>query len=262
MKKIAFFGGSIPSGGGFKDSNGTLQPNNYESPYIYPNLIKKSGYDIVNCALTGSGNLEIFRNACNFIANNTVDIIFVEWNDFYRFRFYPVYDFVLDVNPMGVQLNEQIESCLPLSKKDYTILHKSLMLLYSDYKSVIDLLDYARVLEDYCANKKIQLAMVNGSTPWTKQSFIDPDTIDDIGRTLDSFTKELLDFENKSDQEILQRLGKIYKKYTSLNLSNWVEMFESYISTKVDVADDGLHPGPESHKIYATDILNHLGRTQ
>ena len=81
MKTIAFFGGSIPAGVGFEQG--------HDSPLIYPNIFKEHGVEVKNFGLKGASNYEIFFSCLNFIATNEVDTVVVEWNDFYRYRFYP-----------------------------------------------------------------------------------------------------------------------------------------------------------------------------
>ena len=39
-------------------------------------------------------------------------------------------------------------------------------------------------------------------------------------------------------------------------------MFDSFQSNVIDFGNDNQHPGPESHKLYANQIINYLKEQQ
>ena len=80
MKTIGFVGGSVPAGVGY--------PEGKESASIYPNQVGSLGYNIVNLGRGGANNSEIFLSANRLILESKCNIVVVEWNSFYRFRFY------------------------------------------------------------------------------------------------------------------------------------------------------------------------------
>lgn len=247
---IAFFGGSVPAGIGFSEEK--------RSKFIYPNLIANHEFEVVNCSEPGSSNYEIFLSCCNFLANNYSDIIVVEWNTFHRWWFYPKFDFKLFISAAEVPtIDEKLRNELGLSDSDLRRFQKYLITLSSDYKSIIDLLDYCYVLQDYAKTKNIKIMMLNGNTPWTENIFQNPKNIKDIFLESDDFTKNVLDFENLNDNEILQWWSKIYQKYEKINLNNWMCFSENLSNFQIDSLPDG-HPGPLSHEIYAEKLLYHI----
>lgn len=252
MNTIAFFGGSIPAGIGYSDEK--------KSKLIYPNLIANKGYTTFNFSKQGAGNYEIFLSCCNFLANNYSDIVVIEWNTFHRFWFYPKFDFELFIGASGFTLDEKLKSNLGLSVSELKKFQKYLLMLNGEYKSIITLLDYCFILQDYARLKNIQLVMINGNTPWTDKVFQNPEKIKDIFLETDDFTKNLLASENLNDEEVFYWWSKIYQKYKKLNLDNWVCFFENLLTYQIDSAPLDEHPGPMSHKIYAEKILNQIER--
>ena len=252
MNTIAFFGGSIPAGGGYADEKA--------SEFIYPNLIANKGYTIFNCSKPGSGNHEIFLSCCNFLANDHADILIIEWNTFHRFWFYPKFNFELFISASGFSVNEKLKSILGLSVSELKKIQKYLLTLNGEYKSLINLLDYCFILQDYAKLKNIQIIMINGNTPWTDKVFQNPENIKNIFLETDDFTKNLLDSENLDDEEVIHWWIAIYQKYKKINLENWVCFSEKLLNYQVDYAPLDNHPGPQSHKIFAEKILYQIER--
>lgn len=250
MNTISFFGGSIPAGIGY--------PETKESKVIYPRLIEKQGFKIQNYSRPGSSNYEIFLSCCRSIAKDHSDIVVIEWNTLQRFWFYPKFDHELIVNAAGISVNEQLKSKLELSNSELKKFKKYLLMMSNDYKSILDLLDYCIILQDYARSKSIELVMINGSTPWTEKLFQDPQQIKNIELETDNFTKSTLDTENLSDKEVLQWWDKIYQKYKKINLEKWVCFLEKIVDYKIDYAPLDNHPGPKSHKIFAEIILKSI----
>ena len=250
MKSIAFFGGSIPSGIGFSDRK--------QSKFIYPNLIRDHGYEIVNCSEQGSSNYKIFLSCCNFLTNQYADIIVIEWNTFCRFWFSPKFNFEISISAAGFNIDKNLQRDIGLSDTDLKQIQKYLLILNGDYKSVIELFDYCLILQEFANTKNIQVAMINGSIPWTDKLFQNPDHVQNIFLETDHFTRNILDVENLSDDKVIEWWKKIYEKFTKINLDNWVCFSEMLSKLQIDSAPLDKHPGKLSHKIFADKILNHI----
>ena len=141
MNTVAFFGGSVPAGVGYTEGK--------KSACIYPRLIEDQGFKIYNQSKSGSSNYEIFLRCCNFVANTNVDLIVIEWNTFNRFWFYPKFDYEVYISASALSISEKLQSKLDISFSELKKLQKCLLLLSNDYKSILDLLDYCIILQDY-----------------------------------------------------------------------------------------------------------------
>lgn len=250
MNTVAFFGGSVPAGVGYTEGK--------KSACIYPRLIEDQGFKIYNQSKSGSSNYEIFLRCCNFVANTNVDLIVIEWNTFNRFWFYPKFDYEVYISASALSISEKLQSKLDISFSELKKLQKCLLLLSNDYKSILDLLDYCIILQDYVKSKNINLVMINGNTPWTDKTFQNPHLVHDIYLETDEFTKNVLDSDDLDDTEVIYWWEKIYAKYKKINLENWVCFSEQLLSLRIDYAPLDMHPGPKSHKIFADKIMKHI----
>jgi hypothetical protein len=83
----------------------------------------------------------------------------------------------------------------------------------------------------------------------------------DLEQSLSSYSKSILDFVNRSDDEIIEYFSKLQQKVATLNKSNWVNLFESFQSNICDIAPAGHHPGIKSHEWMADKITDFLNQT-
>ena len=100
--------------------------------------------------------------------------------------------------------------------------------------------------------------MIAGNMPWTEDLFTAYSDKSDLGSCLSDYSKELLDFDNRDDSEILSLLSQLKQRFDLLDLNNWIWVFESIPMLTVDRAPLDLHPGPKTMKIIATRIINFL----
>lgn len=243
---IAFIGGSIPLGAGFIAGE--------KSPEIYPQLVAKHfDANILNLGISGGNNYEIFMTACKTLLNKTVDVAVVEWNTFQRYRFHPLPDLTLFISP-----HDTSETCtnsrLPFTKNDLRNLQKLILLCNHDYHHIVTLVDYCNILVELAGTKK-KLVFLNGHIPWEKDLL---GTHNNLFDGLSKYTKSLVEFDTRDDKEIQKLLTDLTTSVQTLDPRHWVNMFESFTKQKIDVLEDGVHPGPKSHALYAEMIIKHL----
>jgi hypothetical protein len=251
MKTIGFAGGSSPTGAGYIGGK--------ESIYIYPKQIEKQGFQICNYSIGGANNYEIFLASSKLISESKCDIVVIEWNNFYRFRFYMSPETPLYISAQEIFPPKDYAHCMPLSKSDLKSFQRLLILTNHEYYSIIQLLEYCWILESMSKLNNTKLVMVNGYTPWTPDLFNQYNTETNLANELSVFAKELLDFDNRDDKDILKLLETLHNKFSLLDKSIWTNMFEPFYKFIVDYApEDGQHPGPESHKHIAKIIIDNL----
>jgi hypothetical protein len=83
-------------------------------------------------------------------------------------------------------------------------------------------------------------------------------TVTDYSTKLSKYSKEILEFDGRDDQELDKFFIELNYKINRLQHNQWVNIFESLSELQVDVGNDNQHPGPSSHKLYATNIINYL----
>lgn len=252
MKTIAFSGGSIPAGVGFdQESN---------SPLIYPNIFKEYGFEVKNLGLPSANNYEIFFSCLNFIATNEVNTVVLEWNDFYRYRFHPAphVEIVISAQHCSTRLEKNVHYH-SLSDRQLSNFQKTLIQLTHDYPSIMTLLDYCIILQSVCSSKKINLVMFNGSTPWTKD-LIEVDFEKNLLEQLSTYSQNLLDFDYRSDDEIISLLSELRKKFLKIDSKIWANNpFIQITDFLIDRAPvDNAHPGENTHRKIASFIYENL----
>jgi hypothetical protein len=250
MKTIAFFGGSNLIGSGYVDG--------IASKDIYPNIVARQGYNIKNYGIGGASSYEIFLTCMQQLAQETTpDIVFVEWNMLARYRFYPSPEVMVHI-AARISMPSSWSHCVPIPKKEIENFQKILLLLDSEYHRLVTLLTYCEIIQNICKAKNIELIMISGNVHWTKDLFESYSGKIDLSSCLSDYSKELLDFDNRDDVEILGLLSTLKTQFDLLDLEKWIWIFENIPMMKIDKAPLDDHPGPKTMNIIATRIINFL----
>jgi lysophospholipase L1-like esterase len=251
MKTIAFFGSSNLIGVGY--------PDGIASKDIFPNIIARQGYNIQNHGIAGATIYEIFLTCLDQLVQSPPDIVFIDWNMAPRYRFHPSPETEVYMSGSGITTPNNWSHCIPISKKQLLNCQETLLLLDGDYHRMLTLMTYCKIIEDICKLKNISLVMVNGGgMPWTPDLFAPYNDNSDLWSALSNYSKELLRVNDRSDSEILNLLSHLNQQFNSMDLKNWIWIFESIPMLCVDYAQDNIHPGPETMKIIAKRIINFL----
>jgi len=97
--------------------------------------------------------------------------------------------------------------------------------------------------------------------PWRDDLIAKIDN-DNIGQSLSDYSKKMLDFENRDDDEIIKFFNRLQEKIKELDQSKWVNLFNSCHLMSTDVGPEGHHPGINSHQWMADQIENYLTQNQ
>jgi hypothetical protein len=250
MTKVCWNGCSFTVGEGFS--------KDLRQQYIYDRLVsKKFEFESTNISVGGSSNLEIFKRSAQAILDNKYDIVFTQWSALNRLWLYPGPDCCFFLND---------ESSTDFKYRDIYIdakaklkLKNTLLLLNHDYHNILNLIEYCNILECMSKSTKTKIVFINGLVPWTTD-LIDDSSITDIGSKLSDYTKSILDFDNRSDEEIIRFFQTLLQTFKTLDCSLWVNIFESMAASTCDLGPEGHHPGISSHQIMANKISDYLTR--
>ena len=75
---------------------------------------------------------------------------------------------------------------------------------------------------------------------------------------LDSYTQDLLNVETRDDSEIKQIYNMIHEQYNlygGIKSEHWLNLYNSFMSMKIDDADKDGHPGYKSQDLFANYLL-------
>ena len=250
MKKKACFNGcSFTVGEGFFPDQ--------RNEHIYDRLVSRAlDLDHTNIAVEGSGNHEIFMRSADALKQD-FDILFVQWSALNRIWLYPGPDSRWFLNDGHDEFHYRE---IQLDKKSKKTFENTLLMMNHDYHNICELVDYCSILDRLSEHHGKIVVYINGLVPWTED--IAKPLSTDLYESLSEYTKEILDFDNRDDQEIIQLFGRLQQKFSELDQSKWVNLFDSFVSDTVDKGPQGHHPGIQSHIIMAEKILSYLSKKQ
>ena len=247
--KVCFNGCSFTVGEGF--------PEQQRDQYIYDRLLsQRFNFESTNVAVGGSSNYTIFMRSAAEIVSNKYDLVFTQWTALNRVWFYPGPDTEFftndqrspDYNYRDLYLNTN-------QKKTFC---DTILLMNHDYNNILELVDYCTILTRLAELNSTKLVFINGILPW--QDDLSKPLGTDLSSSLSAYTKSILDFENRSDDEIIKFFTKLQTKFTKLDQSLWANLFTSF-AKKAAVTDTGPlghHPGIASHQWMANTIAEHM----
>jgi hypothetical protein len=251
MQTFTFTGCSFTVGQGL--------PGEKKDPNNYANLVAEHyNAEANNLAVCGNSNYNIFILAVNELLFNTPDVLFVQWSALNRHRLYPGPTMKLPIAGQLISVLEGIDQFFTQDQLQKFSNH--FRLLNHDYHNLLSVINYSKILQALSKNK-CQLVIINGLLPWTKElTYIQ--SISDPAKYFSAYTKSLLTTELLPDDDIVKYFTQLLKSIEDLDKTLWVNMFSSMQARIVDFGTDNQHPGPNSHKLYANQIINYLKEQQ
>jgi hypothetical protein len=228
--------------------------------YTYDRIIaKKFNFNRTNIARSGSGNYFIFMRTVEAIQQKKFDIIFVQWSALQRIWLSPGPD-VWYAPVINDKVTEYRYRDVYLGKKDKLKFEQTIAIFNHDYQNILDLITYCGILIKLATLQNIQIVFINGILPWTDD--LTQELGPDLSKSLSGYTKNILDFDNRDDEEIVLYFNKLKQKFSELDQARWVNLFASFHHNIIDVNSDGHHPGIKSHALMADKISTYLTTNQ
>ena len=172
----------------------------------------------INDADGGSSNLKIFLKAAKAIIDGLADHYVIQWSAVHRHWIYPTPDSGIYLADTGNKHAKWYQ------QRNH------------DYGNILQLIDFTRILQSY----NVSIVFLNGLVDWSN----DPE-----------WMKELVADANSGHDDFVKNLQN---NIELVNWDLWVDPWNSIYSTKLDVAEDNLHPGPQTHKHIADQIRDKL----
>ena len=246
MKKVCWAGCSFTVGEGFDQSQQNL---------VYTQLVSQEcDFVSTNIAVRGNSNYKIFLSACKAVVSQQFDIVFVQWSGLNRIWLHPGPETVFfaseNIRPDYRYRDLYLD---PAQKKN---LCEWLLRLNHDYQNIVDLIDYCNILERM-QSSNTKVVFINGLVPWTND-LTKPLDKSNLSKTLSKYTKEILDFDQRDDDEIIKYFTFLQDKFSTLNIDLWVNIFDSFLSHMIDFSPVGHHPGQQSHKWMAQQVSKYI----
>jgi hypothetical protein len=240
--KVCFNGCSLTAGEGVShDQN-------------YPSLIASHSWHVSNISEIGSSNYRIFMRSIKASLSGQYDIIITQWSALNRMWLSPGPDSEFCSNDR--KFSDFRYRDLYLDNNSINNFRNTLLLIIHDYKNIFELVNYCDILNNISKLTQTRVVFVNGLLPWTPDLVLPLPT--NLNNGLSEYTKSILDFHNRDDNEIIELFTQLKNKFAELDQTLWVNLFNSFAKDKIDYGTDSLHPGPQSHHRMAKKITDYL----
>ena len=235
-------------------------PPDLREQYVYDRIVsKKFNFNRTNIAECGSSNYVIFMRTVQALKEKKYDIIFVQWSALNRLWLSPGPEVWYNV-AINEKITEYRYRDFYLGKQEKLKFEQTIALINHDYQNIFDLITYCDILITLASINSSKIVFINGLVPW--QNDILNDLGSDLSASLSNYTKNILDFDNRSDDEIILYFNKLKQKFSELDQSKWVNLFDSFLANRLDSAPEDNHPGIRSNSLMADKISNYLINNQ
>ena len=273
MRKLVFSGCSITAGNGWLDSSSEKSGlvSCSDSPYLWTNLCHDrinefKDLSVVNVAQGGLSNSDIFEktvDACS-IHGSDIDMLLCQWTSAPRYSFnagFELWDtsehFFNDGRTHDVNLNNGTI----WSRKYVRDLIDRIRVLHHLHWEILKVVKYTNILIKIAKKIGIKnIFFINGICPWDKNYFSELNNVKPESYTL--FTKkEILNIESRSDEDIYKLYHLAHKHYQDaggITESHWINLYDSFISNRIDFNFDNNHPGKLSNHRYFEIVRDRL----
>jgi len=244
---ICFNGCSFTWGEGFTEQERQI--------YSYPCVVGKHlDEEVYNIAKKGSSNYLTFLRSAEAIQSNKYDIVFTQWTALNRLWLFPspTTEFFTNDN-----ITEYNYNGIYFSKKKKKQLVSDLKILNGDYQNILDLVQYCNILDDLALLYNTPTFYINGLLPWTDELF-EKIPFNNLTNELSNYSKELFNFENLDDNEIIAFYEKLLSNLLLIDQNKWINIFDSFIDNVTDNTPEGHHPGIKSNQWMANKIIKFL----
>jgi len=245
MEKILVCGSSIAAGGGM--------PMGINDPNTWPNLLsRKLNCQLDNVSSPGFDITEIFLNATKCMDCYHYDLVLLEVPTLSRLILSPNSKGFINLN-FGYSYEDLTPwhkqfDLLKLSKKEIEIGLKILLIMQSEYhrwKRLVGIISAVQVLNKSGHNVKF----INNHLQWTKEFFDNKDS---------KFARCIINDDVLSDEDIGLGLEDLHQDKQTIDLTLWINPFNSLVDSMIDQAADREHPGAVSNDITSNKIIHYL----
>lgn len=256
MNCTLFAGCSYTAGIGFeaKQEEPSLWVNQLHSKYFAHT--KK-----LNVGAGGRSNAGIFQDTMWNLLHHPVQYAFVQWTSMPRYDLelgFELYDTHQSFIPNGPcrdhNLNDMVYTASYLNS-----IRDRFTSLADDCYEIFSLMHYVNVIAKCAAFTQTQVFFINGLCPWdfdffTKKTQVLPDQYT-------RYTQKILKTQNRNDDEIFALYEKLHTQFKNtggIQPSYWLNLYDSMLLSRVDVNDDGSHPGYKSNNRYVEEFSSEI----
>ena len=254
MTLVLFSGCSYVSG--YDMENEHRNPGHFS--HILSNNLFGTDYNIDNIGVGGYSNERIFLDSAHALVKNQYDYAFVCWTNLHRYHFWAgleTYSCQRSLTPGMTEATtvEHNGNDISWTKKQLVNFSKQFLLLMHAHYYIRDLVSYVNILIDLAKSKGTKIFFVNNMLP-VDHGYFDRIEGNIVPSMLTKYTNELLNSDNRSDEEINQlyhMMHEHYKEKGGIKEEYWINLYQNFFNMRIDFTNDGIHPGFKSHKQFA-----------
>jgi hypothetical protein len=270
VSKVVFTGCSFTAGSGWINDDSVADCK--EAPQLWVNLAhsnidKLKNLDLVNYSSCGASNAEIFQQTVCAMGDHGRDIeyIFCQWTAMPRYRFsvglelWPTHELIKHRRPKFTH-DVNLSNGDSYSRKYIDDLINRLLALHHLHMEIVKVLEYCNTLQKLARTLDIKLYFINGLCPWDENYFLRLHNV--LPDAYTEFTKkDILEIECRNDEDIFKLYDQIHNDYENaggIDNSQWINLYSSMVSNKIDTNYDNAHPGINSNHLYYQQIKTFL----
>lgn len=249
MGYTLFSGCSYPAGAGFLLTKG--EPSLWVNQ-LYNNFFSHTAK--LNVALSGRTNAGIFQDTVKHMLSHPVKYAVVAWTNVPRYEL----ELGFELSPTRVCMipgsiigpyhlhNMEFSSAYLESIRDRftTLAH--------DIYEIANLVDYTRIIKDLAQVTNTRVFFVNSMGPWDDNFFVKKTNV--LPSEYTPYTQDLLLASERDDNEVFKLYDKMHDRLVGIDPQDWLNLYGSLENTRVDVNDDGSHPGFISNAMYSNRL--------
>lgn len=250
MKAILFSGCSYTAGTGFSQES--------KCPDLWVNLLHKHNlvlrdFELHNVSRAGRSNASIFMDTIYNLTTRPHHMAFVAWTSMPRFEmeigletYNTWHYFIPNVRTREHRLND-----ITYTEKYLNAIRDRLVTLPHPHYEIKCLLYYINSLVSLGEKIGTQIFFINALCPWDTNYFQKLNLSQPEDAT--EYTKKIINLDNRDDKEFNNLYEKIHLEYENIGgiqPHHWLNLYDSMRIHRIDVNDDGSHPGIKSNNLY------------
>ena len=271
-KKVLFTGCSLTAGNGWVDlpPSDSIRVENKDSPELWVNLCYNKidclkNLELLNLGQSGASNTEIFETTVDTITKfgDNIDYLFCQWTSMPRYNFNAGFELWSTKESIhGCKKSQDIDLVDISWPRTYVNdLLDRIKVLHHLHWEIIKVVRYTNIINNLASKYKIKnVFFINGHCPWDRDYFVELHNV--LPNDYTKFTKEeILNIDHRSDEDIYKLYSLAHKHYQeagSVNQTQWINLYDSFMASKIDDNFDLLHPGIKSNKIYYSMVSQSL----
>jgi hypothetical protein len=254
-----FTGCSFTAGDGFELEK--------DEPSLWVNLLhsshpKLNKTQLLNVGVGGNSNANIFKDTIfNLLTQPNVKYLFVEWTSVPRYNlsigletYATQVSFIPNINMETHNLHKITYPAEYLKK-----INDRFTSLAHDHHEIVTLIYYISSITRLSQLIGCQVFYINGLCPWDTNYFTKLNNV--LPTDYSEYTKKLIQTDTRDDSEVFELYDKIHSEYSNaggVHEKHWLNLYSSMRDNRIDVNDDGLHPGIKSNQLYYQQFTHAL----